>query len=287
MVVRYKDDVFTEVSVRSNISYALHEHPGSKDRDYLLDLYQPAGDAQTDRPLILWMHGGGFKFGSKNARGIEQWSRQFAKKGYVCAGLNYPLSKKNPLFHFDELRRSCYYAVNGIDEAITYFKQHWKEYGIDTNRIILAGNSAGGMIALQSVYPSRRQLAELCGLPGEGLSTVHNPQHVAAVINFWGGLFRIGWLDEATVPVFSAYGTRDKIVTPNSTDTSLYGSIAIHERADRLRIPNRIKVYEGYSHELQKHFNPIFPPGEGTRKRWESAGRAAADFLVSSVFTVR
>jgi acetyl esterase/lipase len=235
--------------------------------------------------LIIWLHGGGFKFGSKNAKGIQLWSEEFAKRGYVCAALNYRLSKKNPLFNFTELKRSCYDAVQSVAEAIAFFKQNRERYHIDTTRIILAGNSAGGMVALQSVYSSQSELAAIAQMPGSAtLPNVHNPSNIAAVINFWGGLFKIEWLENARVPVFSAYGTRDKIVPYNAKDTSLYGSVAIHEKADRLHIPNALKVYEGYSHELQKHFNPVLPPGAGTKERWRDAAQAAADFLYPVLF---
>jgi hypothetical protein len=80
------------------------------------------------------------------------------------------------------------------------------------------------------------------------------------------------------------YGTEDKIVPVHSKDTSLYGSIAIHERADKLHIPNAIKVYEGYSHELQKHFNPLFAPSAATKQRWLEAGQLAADFMYGQLF---
>jgi acetyl esterase/lipase len=277
--VKYRDMVFSSITVQQNISYSPGAHPGIKEKYFLFDLYEPTTDTTKERPLIIWLHGGGFKFGSKNAEGIRLWSETFAKRGFVCAGLNYQLSKKNPLFKFTELKRSCYAAVQDVEEAVAFFKKNHARFRIDTNRIILAGNSAGGMIALQAVYSSHKELAHIAQLPEEGLSSIHNPAHIAAVINLWGALFKIDWLQHAKVPIFSACGDKDGIVPPNHKDSSLYGSIAIHEKANALHIPNELKIFPGYSHELQKHFNPLFAPGAATKKRWLEAGQSAADFL--------
>ena len=280
--VKYKSAVFSETVVQKNISYS---DPGIKEKGYLFDLYEPKSDTTMKRPVIIWLHGGGFAFGSKNAGGIELWSETFARRGYVCVALNYPLSKKNALFNFTELKRGCYEAVHSVKEAIAFFKKNYELYRIDTNHIILGGNSAGGMIALQSVYSSQSELAALAQLPGSAILPVtHNPEHIAAVINFWGGLFKLEWLQNARVPIFSAYGNKDRIVPPGYKDTSLYGSFAIHEKATTLHIPNAVKIYDGYSHELQKHFNPLFAPGAATKKRWQDAGQAAADFLYAQLF---
>ncbi|MGZ3778645.1 MAG: alpha/beta hydrolase, partial [Mucilaginibacter sp.] len=145
---RYKDLIFSDVIINKDISYKANAANNDK-KAYMFDLYQAKGDTAKNRPLIIWMHGGGFKFGTKDAKGIKLWSSTFAQRGYVCAAINYRLSKKDPLFNFDELLKASYYAVQDAKSAVLYFKEHYKEYGINPDKIILAGNSAGGIIALQ------------------------------------------------------------------------------------------------------------------------------------------
>ena len=187
--LRYKDLIFTDVTIDKDLSYNLNA-PEDNRKAYLYDLYQPAGDQAQNRPLIIWMHGGGFKYGSKNAKGIELWSKTFAQRGYVCAGLNYRLSKKNPLFHFDVLQQSCYDAVQDSKLAVEYFKKNAKRFHIDPNKIILAGNSAGGMIALQAAYSNNLELAKQTGVTLTDASAKSTERlKVAAVINYWGGIF--------------------------------------------------------------------------------------------------
>lgn len=286
LTARYRDAVFTETVIQKDLSYATTAHPGVKDKYFLFDLYEPKADESTKRPLIIWMHGGGFTFGSKKAAGIQLWCESFALRGYICAGLNYPLAKSSTLYKFSELKKAAFKAVQSIQEAVAYFKKNAEQYRIDTNRIILAGNSAGAIIALHAAYTSPSQLAQYVELPGDLLSSRINPAGIAAVVNFWGGLFNVDWLQNARVPIFSAYGSKDKVVAPDhkTGDTAMFGSAAIHQKAATYKIPNQVKMYEGYAHELQKHFNPIFPVGKGTKERWLDTGQAAADFLYTQLF---
>ncbi|WP_184548845.1 alpha/beta hydrolase [Mucilaginibacter sp. FT3.2] len=283
-VHQYKDRVFADVDVKADLSYLPNALPANK-KSYLFDLYQPKGDNAVARPLIIWMHGGGFKYGSKTANGIKIWSRDFAQRGYVCAAINYRLSKNNPVFHFDELQKSCYYAVQDVKTAVAYFKRHHAEYNIDTGKIILAGNSAGGIVALQAVYSSNAELSRRTGVvDSTALLKPNDRAQIAGIINFWGGILDIRWLKNARVPIVSAYGSHDGILNPVKIDTGMYGSITIHQKADDLHIPNSVKVFDGFGHELQRHFNPFFAAGKSTQKRWLQAAQFAADFYYNLLF---
>ncbi len=281
---RYKDLIFSDISINKNLSYASNA-PSNQKKFYQFDLYQPKNDPANGRPLIIWMHGGGFKFGTKEAKGIKLWSKSFAQRGYVCAAINYRLSKKNPLFHFDELQKGCYYAVQDAKMAVEYFKYHCKEYNIDPDKIILAGNSAGALIALQAAYGNNSELAGMAGLPDTVAGAKsHERLKVVGVINFWGGIFDLDWLKNTRVPIISVYGNRDNVMSPTHKSTPLFGGLDIHKQADALHIPNDLKIFDGYSHELQKQFNPFFSASKSTEKRWLEAGQFAADFLYNTIF---
>ncbi len=259
----YKDIVFAECSIEKNLSY-------SKAEKYaVFDLYGPKTDSPMLRPLIIWMHGGGFKFSSKNAAGVEAWCSSLARRGWLCAAIDYKLGNKSLKFTYKELVANCNRGVQDVRTALAFFKAHAKQWGIDTTRIILAGNSAGGMLALQTVYT-----------PDAG------NQGVAAIVNFWGGVFDTAWLHNARVPIVSVHGTHDGIVPYDHKAYPLYGSLPIHRMADSLHIPNALKAYEGFSHELQKHFNPFLISAK-TRRRWLEAAQFAADFLYKELFPAR
>ncbi|MFT3933013.1 MAG: alpha/beta hydrolase [Chitinophagaceae bacterium] len=281
--VIFKDFVFKNVTVRKNLLYRNSSIAGVKEKYCQFDFYEPADDKNHRRPLIIWLHGGGFKFGKKTSGGIPLWGKTFAQRGYVCASINYRLSKKHPLKNFEDLVEGCADAIEDLKQAIDYFKQHAADYGIDTNTIILGGNSAGGMIALQAAYSNPGQIKAFVHKSDTTTETYdeQKPIPVAAAINFWGAMFNLKWLQNAAVPIVSVHGKKDGIV-PYDNKNGIYGSMAIRRAADSLQIPNAIKLYESYSHELQKHFNPLFA-GRPAKKRWLEAGQFVADFLYKEV----
>lgn len=279
--VRYKDLLFDEVTIRKNILYNNDDSIKIKYRQ--LDLYTPARDSNLKRPLIIWLHGGGFKYGKKHAKGIEIWGNTLAQRGFVMAAMNYRLSKKHPLRNFKDLASACYDAIDDIRTAISFFKTHASEFGIDTHKIILGGNSAGGMAALQAVYSNRSDLQNVLDTNKVVANTGnYNPDGIAGIINFWGALFNDAWLSRANVPIVSVCGAKDRIVPPDTEGKVFFGSVAIHKKADALHIANALKVYEGYGHELQKIFNPFFRSNK-TKQRWKEAINFSASFIYDTL----
>jgi len=136
---------------------------------------------------------------------------------------------------------------------------------------------------MQAAYSSNTELAKFAGIADEH-SKDDEILKVQGVINFWGGIFNLDWLKNANVPLLNIYGSTDSIVAPTQKSPPLYGGSDIRKRANELGIPNEVKVFDGYSHELQKHFNPLFSGGKDTQKRWLEAAQFAADFLYKQSF---
>lgn len=276
--VRYKDLVFKEVVVDKDQSYK--PDAGKDERKaYLFDLYQPQGDGEKARPLIIWMHGGGFKLGTNRAKAVKFLSENFSKRGYVCASINYRLSKENPLLHFDALLRASYYATQDAKRAVAYFRANAARYGINPDKIILAGNSAGGFMALDAAYSKNEDFGRMANIPDEEIKRSGLPhQPVFAVVNYWGGIYNLEWLKNGRTPIISVHGSEDGLVPITHKEAPLHGSLDIQRRADELHIPNTLKIFVGYSHELQRHFNPFFE-GSAAKARWAEAAQFTADYL--------
>jgi acetyl esterase/lipase len=188
------------------------------------------------------------------------------------------------LFKRKTFYKGCYEAVQDIHRAIIYFKKNAHEYAIDTNRIILAGNSAGAMIAIQYVYGDQDELRKMAKRKNVAVPlSPAEPPRISAVINFWGAIFDKDWLANADIPIVSVHGKKDRLVPFRAKKTHMYGSYAIHQHADSLDIPNRLKVYERHAHELYKHFIPI-AAGTEIKERWLEAGQFAAEFLSDQLF---
>ncbi len=270
--------VFKDISIDKDQSYN-PDAAGDDKKVYLFDLYQPKGDDAKARPLIIWMHGGGFKLGTKRAKGVRVWSQNFAERGYVCASINYRLSKENPLLHFDALLRASFYATQDAKRAVAYFRKNADRYHIDPNRIILGGNSAGGFMALDAAYTKNEDFGRMANIANAEIKKSGMPyQSVYAVINYWGGIYNLEWLKNSKTPIISVHGSEDGLVPITHKDAPLHGSLDIHNKADELHIPNTLKIYQGYSHELQRHFNPFYE-GSKAKGRWLEAAQFTADYL--------
>jgi acetyl esterase/lipase len=108
-------------------------------RPLLLDLYKPEGAAT--HPLVVWIHGGGWSRGDSRGNGaITDFPAALASlagRGYVVASVNYRLSgeAKFPA------------QIQDVNAAVAYLKTNAALYGIDPNRVLLWGGSAGGHLA--------------------------------------------------------------------------------------------------------------------------------------------
>jgi acetyl esterase/lipase len=100
-----------------------------------LDLYAPK--KATGVPLIVWIHGGAFLFGSKEGFPVEPVPLHLLLEGYEVASINYRLS---PEALFPAQFQDC-------KAAIRWLRAHADELGIDPNRIGVWGASAGGNLA--------------------------------------------------------------------------------------------------------------------------------------------
>jgi acetyl esterase/lipase len=97
-----------------------------------LDLYLPAGD-QRPKPVIVWIHGGGWYKGSKK----PLLAGAFVERGYAVASIDYRLSD---LAVFPAQIHDC-------KAAIRWLRANAREYNLDAEHIGAWGGSAGGHLA--------------------------------------------------------------------------------------------------------------------------------------------
>lgn len=276
--LRYHDIVFTDVKKEKNLRYADAVDSLPK-RIHRFDWYSSTSDSASRRPLVIALHGGGFKFGNKSSDSTPFWARAMAQHGYAVASINYRKSKKKPLSRFEDLADGCFEALRDLQLAIDFFRLHADSLRIDPNKIILAGNSAGGMMALQEVYASKRQFAEFLHrteLPV--YDTTLNPNRIIAAVNFWGTIYDTSWVASTAVPLVTISGSRDRVVPPNQPGGPLFGSTVIARCADQKNLPHLYYLYEGFGHELHRHFNPL-GGGWAPRKRWRDMAHRTCVFL--------
>jgi acetyl esterase/lipase len=128
----------------------------------VLDILQPTAPSLADRPGVIVIHGGGWVQGAKEAM-LEDYCLPFVRHGMVVANVEYRLAGSAP----------APAAVNDVLKAAQWFRDHAAQYKVDRNRIVAAGSSAGGHLALMTAMtPTSADL-------GPSIK-------IAAVIDFFG-----------------------------------------------------------------------------------------------------
>lgn len=125
-----------------------------------VDIYQPVGDTETKRPLIIYFPTGNFlpfpqntsPSGTIKDSTCVDFATKLAKMGYVVAVADYRKGW-NPVATTQDGRVStlinaAYRGVQDARTAIRYFKETSALYGIDTTKIALWGQGTGGYITL-------------------------------------------------------------------------------------------------------------------------------------------
>lgn len=174
---RYLTEVFTSVTVTPNVTYGnnisvLTGTPAPA--TLLMDVYEPTGDTETARPLVIVLHTGSFlprvangqPTGGKNDSAVVEMCNRFAKRGYVAVSADYRLGwnalSTNQDIRTGTLLNAVYRAIQDAKNCVRYFKNDkatTNTYKIDTTKIAVGGLGSGGYIAL--AYASLNQVSEL------------------------------------------------------------------------------------------------------------------------------
>jgi para-nitrobenzyl esterase len=222
--VRYQDSVFAGYTKTTNITY-------STVFNQQMDVYQPAGDVATDRPLVILAHGGSFitTGGDRNGDSAILWlCRDLARKGYVTLSMDYRLAlPQNLIFptNGDSAISEVLEAVSDGKAIVRYFYKdvltNGNSYRIDTNNIYVGGNSAGGVLFMQYAYidsvnemaANYQAMLPIIGGTLEGNSG--NPGYstnIKGVISLAGGLAQTSFMGFCSKPIVYAQGTADQVV---------------------------------------------------------------------------
>lgn len=142
------------------------EYKNINGKSLQIDFYRKK-NSDNKLPLLLFIHGGGWKGGKRSDYLI--YLLDFAKKGYMTATVSY------------RLKRDSIYpaAVEDITDAVDWFFQNGEKYGYNPDRIALIGGSAGAHLAMLAGYGWKSKTAKETELH-------KTEQKVKAVVNIYG-----------------------------------------------------------------------------------------------------
>jgi len=174
----YSTSISTAYRVTPNITYLTANNFEAK-----LDVYARS-DATTPQPTMIWIHGGGWTGGNKE--GATFSLLPYMEMGWNVVNVEYRLAKIS----------LAPAAVEDCLCALRWVIRNAKQYGFDTNRIVLSGGSAGGHLALTTaMIPASAGLDREC--PGT------EEMKVAAVVDWYGITDVADLLDGANMKTYA------------------------------------------------------------------------------------
>lgn len=281
--------LFQQVRVVPNVVYARANGWEGK-----LDIYARRNPGATPAqpgpptPTVIFIHGGGWVQGTKEGSALR--ALPYIAMGYSVVNVEYRLANVS----------LAPAAIEDCRCALRWIVARAREYNLDPERLIIAGESAGGHLALTTgMIPTSAGFDRTCQGPTE-------PPKVAAIVNFFGITDVADLLDgpnKKPFPESWPYTVQWLGNQPNRAEVAKAASpltyvragvpptISIHGDADNL-VPyaHSVKLQEamqkaGVPHELvtiPKGGHGTFAPAE-----WQQAFAAIEKFLATHVPAVK
>ena len=216
-------------------------------RELRCDIYEPPPAVKNGIGILL-LHGGGWSSGDRTQ--LKGYGVLLGRRGYTCIASEYRLTGE-----------ALWPAqIEDVKCAVRYIRANAKDLGIDPDRLVVSGNSAGGHLSLMAGATGPADFEGNGGNTGVGSS-------VAAVISFypptgldarnWGGmptLFGKGATAETMKvaspltyakpgypPTLIIHGNKDEVV-PEAEATNMYNAL------NAAGVPVELHMFAGQPH---------------------------------------
>jgi len=202
-------------------------------QNYKLDVITSPEDPEAPRPVVIFIHGGGFIKPNDRRQGyIPTFARALTKAGYAVVSPDYPVFDSGAQRATWNKTLGADRAAEAVHLAYLYIKENAEKFNFDTERIAVMGGSAGGWTAFYLLE--------------------HYDDKFRFFGNCWGS--PRNYLPDVTKfpPTVSVHGTADKLV---SYDLEL----PIHAAFEKAGIPNKLITLEDAPHTPMKYFETYIP----------------------------
>ena len=226
--------------------------------DLFLDIYNPAEGSQTsidgnEKPTILFMFGGGFIRGTRNDESYLPWFKAMTEDGYRIISIDYRLglkgSDKVGVAQVGALDKAIHMGVEDLYSATNFLNENAAELGINPSNIVIAGSSAGAIIAMQAEY-------EICN-GTSWTSVLPEGFRYAGVMSFSGAILsREGKVDyrlHSPAPTLMMHGTSDELVPYDQIailHLGFFGGGKLVDRFQKFGYNYNMYHFIDYGHEI-------------------------------------
>ena len=287
------------VQQEMDLAYGTQERFNGQQEVLRLNLFKPVGDGQTERPLIVLVHGGGFFDGHRDD--LNALCTDLAAQGWVAATVGYRLDFYGTWllgspWAYDpaEVIRAAYRAQQDVRGAVRYLKGRAAQDSSSTTNVYLLGFSAGAISALHAAFvddPAEKPAA--CGAIGpvthlftnyprpdlgpiEGTSSLNGQtEEVRGVVSFYGGLLdtnmvgptldkRLYLYHQTGDPIVGCYyqqGLHGMPLGVGDNFPYLYGSCVMNDRIENLQPDPGTYFYHQYTGNAHEvhDMNTVWP----------------------------
>ena len=206
-----------------------------------LDRYFLSGMEQVDSPVVVFVFGGGFRFGERYSEMFVPYFEFLARHGCTVASIDYRTmlgritfdGRPSPVDFMNILQSAIDTAVVDLYDATRYIAQQREAWGIDPEKIVISGSSAGAITVLQAEYYLANAASLSAALP-DGFN-------YAGVVAFAGAVLECEaprWA-KRPCPMMLFHGDADPVVPYEKAVIEpfggLWGSASIAGKSSALR----------------------------------------------------
>lgn len=223
-----------------------------------LDLFIPEkANTKQKLPLLLYVHGGGFSGGERESG--HSICKYLAGNDFASATITYTLYAKDKKFGCDGALpnkiKAFQYAVNDLWLATSFFIKNAKKYNIDTDKIFIAGSSAGAETVLHGAYWDFKTMNVY------SKNLLPKDFKYAGLISGAGAIMDLNLITEKNIiPMFFFHGSGDVTVpygtaahhlckTNSNNWLMLFGSQSIYDHALKMNGSASLFTYCHGGHE--------------------------------------
>ena len=249
-----------------------------------LDVYFPDGNS-TDRPVLMFIHGGGFTGGIKHKPEIVEMAEYYASRGWVYVSIDYrtteelgdidDMSQEEIIDYYQgiapkewiehtfegaestkQIQQSVamYAAQRDSKAALRWIVANADTYSIDVDEIAVGGASAGSITTIALGISNESDFRDEISIdedPTLATTNLNETYDVKSMVYFWGSNVKVELYN--TVYEVDRYDAKDPelfMAHGNGNDpvTPYEGALALQDIYNSLGIYNELVTLEGHGH---------------------------------------
>jgi len=245
------DSLLDGIKVIKDVCYNTGERP------LLLDIYYPKTITDELLPCVVWIHGGALVAQDKDYDLVRWGAAQTALSDYISVSIDYRLITESPLPT----------AIQDCATAVRFLKSHGAEYGIDTARMAVVGESAGGYLAGMFSYTCNTNIFSTYEWNQVSNKIVCGVLWYPAI--YFSPYNMIDYISHDDIPVISIHGDHDKLVPIDQ-------SYQIQKKSRKKGLDFKLHIIKGAQHGF---FDESWSFNEANRKYMNQAIDITIDFL--------